>query len=85
MNETEKLKAEIERLTKSIELERLSIIELYEVQNNIKAEIERLKSENIKLRNCENCKHEFHPFIEGTPCLGCCSDEHEFLNWEGKK
>jgi hypothetical protein len=58
------------------------------MQNEIeklKAEIERLKSENIKLRNCENCKHEFHPFIEGTPCLGCCSEEHEFLNWEGKK
>jgi hypothetical protein len=53
--------------------------------DKLQEEIEKLKSANIKLRNCENCKHEFHPFIEGTPCLGCCSEEHEFLNWEGKK
>lgn len=44
-----------------------------------------LQSENIKLRNCGNCKHEHHPFVESTPCLGCCIGETDgFLNWEGK-
>ena len=43
----------------------------------------KLQSENIKLRNCGNCKHEHRPFVEGTPCLGCCLED-EFSNWEGK-
>lgn len=44
----------------------------------------KLQAENLKLRNCGNCKHEYRAFKEGTPCLGCCSSEHDFSNWEGK-
>jgi chromosome segregation ATPase len=69
-----------------LEIERLNSNQAAQllVRSELTEQIEKLQAENIKLRNCGNCKHEYAPFIEETPCLGCCSTEHSFLNWEGK-